>query len=235
MKRHFETSGVILDYLKWDSIISNLLAYQDNLFMSHSKNEFDFMFHLSKRIITKNIIIYLFKDCIDDIQNQNNSESRNQIYEYSICVRNLSIYFNQPGFDRWNYETELELLINNLRDEPNYSGSCRAAFKNLIMYNDEPINTLQINIITLVTLKQRQNNEITRTQLLEYIIELDIHQRNIYNKIDWFTNLNLIPEINLNAGEGIINFDQFSAAAEVFVQSLEPQKQFSQGAADDET
>jgi hypothetical protein len=64
---------------------------------------------------------------------------------------------------------------------------------------------------------------------------MDVHQRNFYNKMGRFSNLNLIPEGDFKVGEGIINFAQFSAAANEFVKSIEQREYLAQRAAGDET
>jgi hypothetical protein len=134
MRRHFKKFVVILNYNKWDSTISNILSYQDNLFASCMKGEFDFKFHLSNGIKTKHDIVISFNDIIEDIKNKIDQNFRNQFYYLCDCKRNLLIFFNQPDFDRWEQEEELELLLNNLRDEHFTNGSCRTAFINLMIF-----------------------------------------------------------------------------------------------------
>jgi hypothetical protein len=57
------------------------------------------------------------------------------------------MFFKQPYFDNWQQEEEWELLLSYMREEPYENESCRSAFRNLLIFDDEPINNLQRQII----------------------------------------------------------------------------------------
>jgi formylmethanofuran dehydrogenase subunit E-like metal-binding protein len=70
MRKYFEKSNIILDYNKWDNIVNNIGKYQDNLNVSYTRSEFEFMFRLIDRIPTKHDMVISFVDYIDVVKNE---------------------------------------------------------------------------------------------------------------------------------------------------------------------
>jgi hypothetical protein len=235
MRKHFEQHGIILNYDKWDSITCNILSFRDNQFASFTQNEFDYMFRLNNIITSNNNVILSFNDYIDIIKNNIDPNFRNQILSISNCKRNLLILFNLPNLDSFHNDEELELLLNNLRDEPFAGDDFREAFRNLLHIDNTPINNLQEKLITLIKLKLNQHITTSKQQLMEYILKAERNNRFFFKLEKWFSALNLLPESFENAKEGAISFDEFVYYADSFVRSLEQRDIFSQEASEDES
>jgi hypothetical protein len=86
MRRYLENSGIILDHNKFDNIVNNIGKYQNYMFVSYTRSEFEFMFLLIDRIPTKYDVVISFVDYIDVVKNEVDPSFRNQIYEFSDCI-----------------------------------------------------------------------------------------------------------------------------------------------------
>jgi hypothetical protein len=135
------------------------------------------MFRLNNIISSNNNIVLSFNDYIETIKNSIDPNFKNQFFNLSNCRRNLLMFFNLPDLDRFRDNNELELLINNLKDEPFSGDDFRIAFKNLLIVDDIPINNLQGKLITLVKLKLNQNITTSKQQLMDYILKLERNNR----------------------------------------------------------
>jgi hypothetical protein len=120
----------------------------------------------------------------------------------------------------------LELLVNNLRDEPFAGDDFREAFKNLLNIDNLPINNLQEKIITLVKLKLSQHIITTKNQLMQFILNAERNNRYFFKLEKWFRTLNLFPENFENVKENAISFDEFIRYADSFVRSLQQRDTF---------